>query len=125
MDLFEKFKDGKSRIAFVHKEIEDEKLLPDNDEIEEEIKKEKKEQNNEDKNEDNKNAEVEEPLIINTKVEEKKAKKKKKENTIEGTPVIGIITLSDLIESWLQIHFLEEDNFEEEIVKRKRRKTIS
>ena len=125
LDLFEKFKDGKSRIAFVHKEIEDEKLLPDNDEIEEEIKKEKKEENNEDKNEDNKIAEVEEPLIINTKVEEKKAKKKKKENKIEGTPVIGIITLSDLIESWLQIHFLEEDNFEEEIVKRKRRKTIS
>ena len=29
LDLFEKFKEGKSRMAFVLKEIKDEKLLPD------------------------------------------------------------------------------------------------
>jgi metal transporter CNNM len=118
LDLFEKFKDGKSRMAFIHKEIKDEKLLPD-EVIEEEVKKEEKKEDN------NNIAEVEEPLIINTKNDKNKGKNIKKGNVIEETPVIGILTLSDLIESWLQIHFLEEDNFEEEIVKRKRRKTIS
>ena len=118
LDLFEKFKAGKSRMAFIHKEIKDEKLLPD-EVIEEEVKKEEKKEDN------NNIAEVEEPLIINTKSDKKKGKNLKKGNAIEETPVIGILTLSDLIESWLQIHFLEEDNFEEEIVKRKRRKTIS
>ena len=37
LDLFEKFKEGKSRMAFVHKEITDERLLPDH-ELEDEKK---------------------------------------------------------------------------------------
>jgi len=54
----------------------------------------------------------------------KKNEKKDENKKIKTTPVIGIITLEDLIETWLKIHILDEDNFEkEEIVTKKRRKT--
>ena len=52
----------------------------------------------------------------------KKMKKKNENKKIKTTPIIGIITLEDLIETWLKIHILDEDNFEkEEISTRKRR----
>ena len=101
LDLFEKFKEGKSRMAFIHKEIKEDQLLPDNDKIIEE------------------KVEVQEPLLAEDIKEEKKDEKK-----IKGTPVIGIITLEDLIEFWLKIHILDEDNYEKEgKVKKSRRKT--
>ena len=101
LDLFEKFKKGKSRMAFIHKEIKEDQLLPDNDKIIEE------------------KVEVQEPLLAEDIKEEKKDEKK-----IKGTPVIGIITLEDLIEFWLKIHILDEDNYEKEgKVKKSRRKT--
>jgi len=68
LDLFEKFKDGKSRMAFVHKELKDEKLLPDN-EIEDE--KENHLENEEKKGEKEEKEEKDEPLLIN-KIEENK-----------------------------------------------------
>ena len=128
LDLFDKFKAGKSRMAFVHRDYKDEKLLPDN-EIEDEDKKEKDKKEKEDKED------KEEPLLINNiinnkeenkdeKKSEKKNEKKDENKKIKTTPVIGIITLEDLIETWLKIHILDEDNFEkEEIVTKKRRKT--
>ena len=101
LDLFEKFKKGKSRMAFIHKEIKEDQLLPDNNKIIEE------------------KVEVQEPLLAEDIKEEKKDEKK-----IKGTPVIGIITLEDLIEFWLKIHILDEDNYEKEgKVKKSRRKT--
>ena len=101
LDLFEKFKEGKSRMAFIHKEIKEDQLLPDNNKIIEE------------------KVEVQEPLLAEDIKEEKKDEKK-----IKGTPVIGIITLEDLIEFWLKIHILDEDNYEKEgKVKKSRRKT--
>ena len=101
LDLFEKFKEGKSRMAFIHKEIKEDQLLPDNDKIIEE------------------KVEVQEPLLAEDIKEEKKDEKK-----IKGTPVIGIITLEDLIEFWLKIHILDEDNYEKESkIKKIRRKT--
>ena len=101
LDLFEKFKEGKSRMAFIHKEIKEDQLLPDNNKIIEE------------------KVEVQEPLLAEDIKEEKKDEKK-----IKGTPVIGIITLEDLIEFWLKIHILDEDNYEKESkVKKSRRKT--
>ena len=54
LDLFEKFKDGKSRMAFVHKELKDEKLLPDNeieDEKENHLENEEKKEEKEEKEE--------------------------------------------------------------------------
>ena len=92
LDLFEKFKEGKSRMAFVHKEITDERLLPDH-----ELEDEKK----------NNIINIAEPLLNEDNNEAKKENK-----DIKGTPVIGIITLEDLIEFWLKIHILDEDNYE-------------
>ena len=104
LDLFEKFKSGKSRMAFIHKELKDEKLLP----------------NNEDKNIINEEKiEVKEPLLGDIIKEEKKEEKK-----IKGTPVIGIITLKDLIENWLNIHIMGEENYDEDDkLKKPKRKT--
>ena len=104
LDLFEKFKSGKSRMAFIHKELKDEKLLPDN----------------EDKNIINEEKiEVKEPLLGEIITEEKKEEKK-----IKGTPVIGIITLKDLIENWLTIHIMGEENYDEDDkIKKPKRKT--
>ena len=104
LDLFEKFKSGKSRMAFIHKELKDEKLLP----------------NNEDKNIINEEKiEVKEPLLGDIITEEKKEEKK-----IKGTPVIGIITLKDLIENWLTIHIMGEENYDEDDkIKKPKRKT--
>ena len=104
LDLFEKFKSGKSRMAFIHKELKDEKLLP----------------NNEDKNIINEEKiEVKEPLLGEIITEEKKEEKK-----IKGTPVIGIITLKDLIENWLTIHIMGEENYDEDDkLKKPKRKT--
>ena len=104
LDLFEKFKSGKSRMAFIHKELKDEKLLP----------------NNEDKNIINEEKiEVKEPLLGDIITEEKKEEKK-----IKGTPVIGIITLKDLIENWLKIHIMGEENYDEDDnLKKPKRKT--
>ena len=104
LDLFEKFKSGKSRMAFIHKELKDEKLLP----------------NNEDKNIINEEKiEVKEPLLGEIITEEKKEEKK-----IKGTPVIGIITLKDLIENWLKIHIMGEENYDEDDkLKKPKRKT--
>ena len=104
LDLFEKFKSGKSRMAFIHKELKDEKLLP----------------NNEDKNIINEEKiEVKEPLLGEIITEEKKEEKK-----IKGTPVIGIITLKDLIENWLTIHIMGEENYDEDDkIKKPKRKT--
>ena len=104
LDLFEKFKSGKSRMAFIHKELKDEKLLP----------------NNEDKNIINEEKiEVKEPLLGDIITEDKKEEKK-----IKGTPVIGIITLKDLIENWLKIHIMGEENYDEDDkLKKPKRKT--
>ena len=104
LDLFEKFKSGKSRMAFIHKELKDEKLLP----------------NNEDKNIINEEKiEVKEPLLGEIITEEKKEEKK-----FKGTPVIGIITLKDLIENWLTIHIMGEENYDEDDkIKKPKRKT--
>ena len=157
LDLFEKFKEGKSRMAFVHKINKDEKLLPDN-EIEEDNKiddKNKIENKNKKEDEDNKEnnniVEVKEPLLNENKDEEKKDEEKKdeekekkeekvkdeeileqkikhenkkviNEKEIKKGPIIGIITLQDLIETWLKIHILEEHNFDKQ--GKKRRKTI-
>ena len=130
LDLFEKFKSGKSKMAFIHKDEIDEKLLPDN-EIEEE-KEEKVKENNiievkepllddkneEDKKEDKKEGKKEE------KNEEKKIDTQKVEKNIKMSPIVGIITLEDLIETWLQIHILDEENYEENIRKARRKITI-
>lgn len=105
LDLFEKFKSGKSRMAFIHKELKDEKLLP-NDEDKNNIINEEK-------------IEVKQPLLEDIIKEEKKEEKK-----IKGTPVIGIITLKDLIENWLNIHIMGEENYDEEDkIKKPKRKT--
>jgi CBS domain containing-hemolysin-like protein len=121
LDLFEKFKDGKSRMAFVHKDSKDEKLLPDK-EIEEDQK-------------DNQ-IEAKEPLLINNIIEDednqiidtntkKEKKKNKNKNNFKNSPIIGIITLEDLIESWLKIHILDEENHDmEEKVKLRRKSTL-
>ena len=126
LDLFEKFKDGKSRMAFVHKdskESKDEKLLPDK-EIQEDQK-------------DNQ-IEAKEPLLINNIIEdednqiidtntkkEKKINKKENKKDFKNSPIIGIITLEDLIESWLKIHILDEENHDiEDKVKIKRKSTL-
>jgi len=78
LDLFEKFKDGKSRMAFVHKELKDEKLLPDN-EIEDEKenhlvkeeKQEKQEEKKEKQEEKHEKEKIDEPLLINNHEENK------------------------------------------------------
>ena len=115
LDLFEKFKQGKSKMAFIHKEYSEEKLLPDN-EIEE---KKQIEKENEIK--------FEEPLLNNENNEENKNEKKeenKNEKKIKESPVIGIVTMEDLIECWLKIHILDEENYErEDKIKKSKRKT--
>ena len=94
-------------MAFIHKEYSEEKLLPDN-EIEE---KKQIEKENEIK--------FEEPLLNNENNEENKNEKKIKES-----PVIGIVTMEDLIECWLKIHILDEENYErEDKIKKSKRKT--
>ena len=144
LDLFEKFKDGKSRMAFVHKELKDEKLLPDN-EIEDEKenhlvkeekqeKQEKQEEKQEKQEEKHEKEKIDEPLLINNHEEnkiiedgdKKKEKKKiiKENNDFENSPIIGIITLEDLIESWLKIHILDEENYDKNEKVRARSKTI-
>ena len=60
LDLFEKFKEGKSRMAFIHKEVKEEKILPDNNKINEE------------------KVEIEEPLLEEDKKEDKEEDKKDK-----------------------------------------------
>ena len=113
LDLFEKFKEGKSRMAFIHKEFNGEKLLPDN-EIGEEKEKDKDYQNV---------VEVKEPLL-NDIIKEEKEGNKKEEKSIKETPVIGIVTLEDLIEFWLKIHIVDEENYEkDEKLKITRRKS--
>ena len=144
LDLFEKFKDGKSRMAFVHKELKDEKLLPDN-EIEDEKenhlvkeekqeKQEKQEEKQEKQEEKHEKEKIDEPLLINNHEEnkiiedgvKKKEKKKiiKENNDLENSPIIGIITLEDLIESWLKIHILDEENYDKNEKVRARSRTI-
>ena len=105
LDLFEKFKEGKSRMAFVHKEIKDEKLLPDH-----ELEDEKKNDNNQIIN-------IEEPLL-----NEDNNGVKKENKDLKGTPVIGIITLEDLIEFWLKIHILDEEIYEKSENKKNKKK---
>ena len=102
LDLFEKFKEGKSRMAFVHKEITDERLLPDH-----ELEDEKK----------NNIINIAEPLLNDDNNEVKKDNK-----NIKGTPVIGIITLEDLIEFWLKIHILDEEIYDKNENKKNKRK---
>ena len=130
LDLFEKFKSGKSKMAFIHKDEIDEKLLPDN-EIEEE-KEEKVKENNiievkepllDDKNEEDKKEDKNEDKKEEKK-EEKKIDTQKAEKNIKMSPIVGIITLEDLIETWLQIHILDEENYEENIRKARRKITI-
>ena len=102
-------------MAFIHKEYSEEKLLPDN-EIEE---KKQIEKENEIK--------FEEPLLNNENNEENKNEKKeenKNEKKIKESPVIGIVTMEDLIECWLKIHILDEENYErEDKIKKSKRKT--
>lgn len=132
LDLLEQFENGKSKMAFVYKEIsKEEKLLPDyritvNDsnnseiidtktnDIEKIIIKENiaiNESESEDK------IDGEEPLLPNNDNEEKKEDKEKimiddiiKIDQFENKDrkIIGIITLEDLVESLLKIHFNEE-----------------
>ena len=72
LDLFEKFKVGKSKMAFVHKEYIDEKLLPDHEMEEDENVKEKE------KEKENDNViEVKQPLLDDIIKEEKKDEDKK------------------------------------------------
>ena len=150
LDLLEQFKDGKSKMAFVYREIfKKEQLFPDDesnyrsstiwndDEDEEEnyeVKeslaindnesddkvdveeallpksdnKEKEEIKEEDKKEEikdeNKKEEIkikEDKIIINTKNEDNILDDRKRK-------IIGIITLEDLLEAILKIHFKEE-----------------
>ena len=62
---------------------------------------------------------IEEPLLNEDNNEAKKENK-----DIKGTPVIGIITLEDLIEFWLKIHILDEENYEKgEKEKNKKKKS--
>ena len=148
LDLFEQFKEGKSRMAFVHKEYKDEALLPDN-EIDDDNKKEeniiknendnknKNKKEDEDKKENNNIIEVNEPLLDDDKEVEKKDDEKKdnkekneekkkhekkndiNEKEIKKGQIIGIITLQDLIETWLNIHILEEHKFDKLLIRRK------
>jgi metal transporter CNNM len=130
LDLFEKFKEGKSRMAFVHKDSKDskdsndEQLLPD--------KEKEEDQKEEDQKEDQ--IEAKEPLLINNIIEDednqiidtntkKEKKKNKNTNNFKNSPIIGIITLEDLIESWLKIHILDEENYDVDEKFRPRRKT--
>ena len=83
LDLFEKFKEEKSRMAFMHQEYKDEKLLPD-DKMDDDKKIEDKnkivienKKENEEKKENNNIVEVNEPLLNDNKEDEKKMKKKK------------------------------------------------
>lgn len=41
---------------------------------------------------------------------------------MKGTPVIGIITLEDLIEFWLKIHILDEEIYDKNENKKNKRK---
>ena len=160
IDLFEKFKNGKSKMAFVYREVtKEEKLLPDDlstvnndNESKEDEKIEVKDSliinNNEVKDKDEKpskqdkiiedkeeNIKAKEPLIsINDEDEEdeknnneNKNKKEIKEEIIDiedtnknvkdsesenkKRVIIGILTLEDLIESLLKIHFQDERDF--------------
>ena len=158
LDLFEQFKEGKSRMAFVHKEYKDEKLLPD-DEVDDDKKIEDKnkivietKKEDEEKKENNNIIEVNEPLLDDNKEDEKKDDEKKdeekkdkekkveekivenkkdenkniiKENKIDEKEIkkgqiIGIITLQDLIETWLKIHILEEHSYDKFGLKRRK-----
>ena len=160
IDLFEKFKNGKSKMAFVYREVtKEEQLLPDDlstvnndNESKEDEKIEVKDSliinNNEVKDKDEKpskqdkiiedkeeNIKAKEPLIsINDEDEEdeknnneNKNKKEIKEEIIDiedtnknvkdsesenkKRVIIGILTLEDLIESLLKIHFQDERDF--------------
>jgi metal transporter CNNM len=127
LDLFEKFKEGQSRMAFVHKDSKDskdEQLLPD--------KEKEEDQKEEDQKEDQ--IEAKEPLLINNIIEDednqiidtntkKEKKKNKNKKYFNNSPIIGIITLEDLIESWLKIHILDEENYDVDEKFRPRRKT--
>ena len=149
-DLLEQFQNGKSKMAFVYREIsKDETLLPDEritiKEVNKEIDKEKEEEkidikeplsinDNENKNENkeeiveqllNDNAEEIKKEEENLNEEEAQEKKIKEEKMIldkdenNDRQIIGIITLEDLIESLLKIHFKEEG----EIVRKSIRKS--
>ena len=61
---------------------------------------------------------------LQIKKEEKKIDTQKAEKNIKMSPIVGIITLEDLIETWLQIHILDEENYEENIRKARRKITI-
>ena len=144
LDLLEQFQNGKSKMAFVYKEIsKEEKLLPDyritvNDsnnseiidtktnDIEKIIIKENiaiNESESEDKIDgeepllpNNDNEEKKEDEVINEEKNEKKEKEKIMIDDIitidqfenKDRKIIGIITLEDLVESLLKIHFNEE-----------------
>ena len=157
LDLFEKFKEGKSKMAFVHKEYKDEKLLPDH-EIEEDenkkeeekekenndvievqqpllddiIKEQKKDENkkegeeNKKEGDENKKEGDENKKKVDEKKKEKEKKKKEEEKNIMKTPIIGIITLEDLIELYFKIHILQEENYNrtDSEIRRKRKTTI-
>ena len=151
-DLLEQFQNGKSKMAFVYREIsKDETLLPDEritiKEDNKEIDKEKEEEkidikepisindnDNENKNEnkeeiveqllnDNGNEmKKEEENLNEDEIQEKKIKEEKMildKDENNDRQIIGIITLEDLIESLLKIHFKEEG----EIVRKSIRKS--
>ena len=149
-DLLEQFQNGKSKMAFVYREIsKDETLLPDEritiKEDNKEIDKEKEEEkidikeplsinDNENKNEnkeeiveqllnDNGNEmKKEEENLNEDEAQEKKIKEEKMildKDENNDRQIIGIITLEDLIESLLKIHFKEEN----EIVRKSIRKS--
>jgi CBS domain containing-hemolysin-like protein len=123
LDLFEKFKKGKSKMAFIHKDIKDEKLLPEIEVEEEKVLKKVDE-----KDKENNIIEVKDPLLdhnrekINKK--DKKLDAQEEEKNIKNNPVVGILTLEDLIETWLQIHILDEENDEENLIKSRRKITM-
>ena len=138
IDLFEKFKNGKSKMAFVYREVtkeEKDSLIINNNEVKDKNKDEKPSKQDkiiEDKEE---NIKAKEPLIsINDEDEEdeknnneNKNKKEIKEEIIDiedtnknvkdsesenkKRVIIGILTLEDLIESLLKIHFQDERDF--------------
>lgn len=139
LDLLEQFLEGKSKIAFVYREIsKDEKLLPDDRSTIIDDKISTQDQKNEEKidvkeplaindSENDEKIEIDEPLLPNNENDEKKdeiinenkkIKKEVKEEKIiikeedkldnKYNEIIGIITLEDLLESLLKIHFKDE-----------------
>jgi len=106
LDLFEQFKEGKSKMAFVHKDVQGEILLSNN---ELESEKEKAINNSVD---------IKEPLI-----NDKSINSDGKED-FQKSPIVGIVTMEDLIEFWFKIHISNKEDYEKTGKGKRRRLTL-